>query len=136
MVWWFWVCAALIGGCSPHSSLEFRKEGEEVCQELMEELKEIETLEQLLVSEGHLKKKFEALVALMIDASRFQDKHLESEESPSEELAVSFALKEELQRVYLIEGGREVIERAEQEALVKLDAYERSRLKQREKLQH
>jgi hypothetical protein len=102
----------------------------------MEELKEIETLEQLLGSETRLKKKFETLVALMIDASRFQDKHLESEEAPSEELAVSLALKEELQRVYLIEGGREVIERAEQEALVKLDAYERSRLKQREKLQH
>ncbi len=122
--------------CSPNSSQEFQKAGEEQCLSLLKILQSIETSDQLLSAEPVLKNKFESLVALMIESSRFQQEHPDEwqSESVSEVSFVSTSLKEELSRIYLIEGGREVIERAELESLVKLDAYERSRLKQREKL--
>jgi hypothetical protein len=43
-------------------------------------------------------------------------------------------LQSELRRIYTIENGREVIERAQQEALVRLDAYERALAKKKEQL--
>jgi hypothetical protein len=125
-------------GCSPHSSEEFHKEGEVLCRSLVETLQEIDSLDQLLSKETLLKKKFESLVSLMIDASRFQERHPDNwgAESGIEPGLISVSLKEQLHRIYLLEGGREIVERAQQESLVKLDAYERSRLKQREKLKN
>ncbi len=125
----------LLYSCSPHSSEEFQKEGEVLCRSLVEALQTIDSSDQLLTSEATLKKKFESLVSLMIEASRFQQKHPDdwSGDSSLESNFISVSLKEQLHRIYLMEGGREVIERAQHESLVKLDAYERSRLKQRER---
>ena len=117
-------------GCSPHSSEEFQREGKAQCRTLSEQLSKIESQEQLLKAEPELKKAFEALVTLMIEAREFQQKHLDvvaiEMEGKEEEL-----LQEHLRRIYGLEGGREVIERAQQEALVRLDAYERILSKKR-----
>lgn len=132
----FLAVGAVLCGCSPHSSEEFHKEGEVLCRSLVETLQTIDSLDQLLLAEPILKKKFESLVSLMIEASRFQQKHPDDwgAEAGIEPGFISVELKEQLRRIHLLEGGREVIERAQQESLVKLDAYERSRLKLREKL--
>ena len=129
---------AVLYSCSPHSSEEFHKEGEVLCRSLVETLQAIDSSDQLLLAEPLLKNKFESLVSLMIEASRFQQKHPDDwgAETGIEPGFISISLKEQLHRIYLLEGGREVIERAQHESLVKLDAYERSRLKQREKLKN
>ena len=133
-VFFLLVIAVVLGSCSPHSSEEFQTEGEVLCRSLIETLQPIDSSEKLLSAEPVLKKKFESLVALMIEASTFVQKHPDSwDEGSSQKVSlISVTLKEQLHRIYSIEGGREVIERAQQESLVKLDAYERSRLKQRE----
>jgi len=128
----FLAVGALFYSCSPHSSEEFHKEGEVLCRSLVEALQTIESSDQLLLAEPLLKKKFESLVSLMIESSKFQQEH--PDDWSLEPGFVSVALRDQLHRIYLLEGGREVIERAQQESLVKLDAYERSRLRQREKL--
>jgi hypothetical protein len=100
------------------------------------DLEKIENRQQLLLAEPQLKKHFEALITLMIEAREFQQKHLDDVaiESPYEEGSVDLQLEEELRRIYSIEGGREVVERAQHEALIRLDAYERALAKKREQL--
>ncbi len=124
----------LLCGCSPNSSEEFQREGEARCRMLVVDLQKIENREQLLLTEPILKKHFEGLVDLMIEVREFQQKGIEdiSNELPFEENVTEASLENELRRIYAIEGGREIIERAQQEALVRLDAYERALVKKRE----
>ncbi len=86
--------------------------------------------------EPELKKHFESLINLMIQAREFQQKHLDDlgTEVAYEEDSADIRLEEELRRIYGIEGGREIIERCQHEALFRLDAYERSLAKKREQL--
>lgn len=126
----------LLCSCSPNSSEEFQQEGEARCRLLVKELQKIENREQLLVAEPKLKKHFEALIDLIIEAREFQQKQVEdaSNEIALRENEAEVILEHELRRIYSIEGGREVVERSQQEALVRLDAYERSLAKKREQL--
>lgn len=123
-------------GCSPNSSEEFHREGRQRCRALIQDLSKIENREQLLRAEPQLKKHFESLVSLMIEAREFQHKHLDEIEGDGtiEENEVDIRLEEELRRIYAIEGGREVVERVQHEGLVRLDAYERALVKKRAEL--
>lgn len=119
--------ASFLTGCSPGSLEDFQREGESRCRTLVLKLQQIETHEQLLRAESDLKKEFEKLVDLMIEAREFQLQNFDEDLPEAIENPTSTALKEELRRIYTIEGGREMIERTQQEALVRLDAYERAR---------
>ncbi len=120
--------------CSPNSAQEFQKEGETHCRNLVLELQKIEDREQLIAAEHKLKKQFEELIDLIIEAREYQQKQIDSDEAAFEENGFEAPLEKELRRIYTIEGGREVIERTQQEALVRLDAYERALAKKRELL--
>jgi Tfp pilus assembly protein PilP len=124
----------LFSSCSPNSAQEFQKEGEAHCRYLVLELQKIEDREQLIASESKLKKRFEELIDLIIEAREYQQKQIDSDEAAFEENSFEEPLEKELRRIYTIEGGREVIERAQHEALVRLDAYERTLAKKREVL--
>jgi len=117
-----------ICGCSPNSSDDFHHEGESFCHALRNDLKKIHTREDLQRVAPDLKKKFNSLVDLIIASRIYQQKH-PNEEAPefndSEETA-SMLLLEELQRIYTLEGGREVVENAQREALIRLDGFERN----------
>ncbi len=120
-------------GCAPTSMNDFQHEGEARCRILIKELEKIETREQLLCAEVRLKKHFEALVDLMIAAREFQRSHMD--DIPNEiENPVEVLLQEQLRRIYSIESGREIIERSQQEALVRLDANERAQTKKNSKI--
>lgn len=120
--------------CSPNSSEEFHREGEARCRTLVRDLEKIESRQQLVLAAPQLKKHFEALIDLMIEAREFQQKHMDEAALESDERTEDVRLEEELRRIYAIEGGREVIEKAQQEALARLDAYERALAKRREQL--
>lgn len=128
MLWVF------LSGCNPHSVEDFHHEGQAYSRALIRDLQKVHTREELAQSASHLKKHFEKLVDLMIRARTFQEEH------PEESLCVPFQsettisdeLEEELRRVYLIEGGRQIVERTQQEALVRLDAFERSCAKKKQ----
>lgn len=110
----------ILAGCSLSSLEDFHHEGESRCRKLVKELQQIKTSEELLQAEGVLKKHFESLVGLMLEAKQFQRDHEDAESMSGMQNIVSQVLKEELQRIYAIEGGRVVIERAQHEALVRL----------------
>ncbi len=122
--------ACLLGifliGCSPHSTEDFQLEGEVCCRRLIKDLQKIENHDQLLRAEGILKKHFEKLVDLMIEARVYQQKHLDEMALGAVAYPMSEPLKEALRRIYTIEGGRELVEKTQHEALVRLDACEKA----------
>ncbi|MES2122960.1 MAG: hypothetical protein V4492_09350 [Chlamydiota bacterium] len=125
-MWKYCAIFLLFSGCAPSTLSDFRHEGESRCREILIVLEQIEDREQLLRSEPALKKHFETLITLMIEARKYQESHPEDALTESEySLVVESELQEELRRIYQIEGGREVVERTQHEALVRLDAFER-----------
>ncbi len=99
---------------------------------LIKHLEQIESQEELLRAEPVLKKIFDAYVGLINQAREYQLKHTDEVATDGgSDFSISDALKEELRRIFAIEGGREIIERAQQEALVRLDGYEKIQAKQR-----
>jgi hypothetical protein len=136
MMWMIPWIFLLLGSCSPNSSEDFHREGGARSRSLVNILSQIENREQLLKAEPLIKKHFESLVTLMIEARDFEQKHLDDEmgEIALDEEAPQHLLEEQLRRVYAIEGAREVIERTQQEALIRLDAHERTLIKKRAQL--
>jgi hypothetical protein len=119
----------LLTSCSPNSLEEFRREGESQCRALVLTLQSIETNEQLIRFEPILKNHFNKLVNLMIEARLYQVENPDYEALELSKNGVNDLLKEELRRIYTLEGGREIVERAQHEALIHLDAAERSIIK-------
>lgn len=113
--------------CQPSSLEEFQLEGASRMRLLLKELKGIETREDLLAAEPDLKKHFEKIVKIVIQARLFQQKNV-GVDVPVLQLgqALSSSLLEEMKRIYALEGGRECIERAQREAMLKLDAKEKA----------
>ena len=114
----------LCTACSPHSLEDFQHEGEAVSKQLIVELKKIETREDLLKALPRLKEKFEKLVDLMIEARKCQLEGDEYEIAVESNTLISEALAQEMKRIYRLEAGRELIEKAQKEALLRLDAFE------------
>jgi hypothetical protein len=121
----------LFTGCSPSSLEDYRHEGEAVCRELTADLQCIQTREDLVSLETKLKKDFEKLVAVILDAQQFIQKHPDSEtlQVYAIDTEMSDRIKVELQRVYQIEGAKEVIEKAQRESMLRLDGYAKMRQK-------
>jgi hypothetical protein len=129
-----WTFFLLLSGCSPNSLEDYQYEGEALCRVLVRDLRKIRSREQLLKAEPQLKKRFDQVVDLMIEARQFQQRH--SEENGIDPTAYdhpySEQLLEELKRIYSLEGGRKSIERVQREALIRLDAFERSLVKEKQ----
>lgn len=120
----------ILCSCQPSSLEEFQMEGLAHAKLLLEDLRGIEEREDLARAEPVLKKRFEHLVDLMVMARAFEQKKTSQEGSLlRDDCTLSDLLKEEMQRVYSIEGGRECIERSQKEAMLRLDAKERHLVK-------
>ncbi|MBM3198920.1 MAG: hypothetical protein FJZ58_06700 [Chlamydiae bacterium] len=113
--------------CQPSSLEDFAHEGAAHTRLLIEDLQKIQAKEDLVQAEPILKKHFEKLVDYMILARNYKQKHPD-EEVVYSVLTVSCSqeLLEEMQRVYAIEGGKECVERAQKEAMLRLDAKEQA----------
>ncbi len=112
---------------------EFRDEGNEIAYKITLELQKVHTREGLLSISSKLKTLFTDLAKVMIEAHEFRDKHPEAE-LPELSLEARFCndeLREELVRIYQIQGGREVIEKCQEEALNQLDGYLQRRTQRR-----
>ena len=117
----------VLGGCGTSSLEEFQYEGEAQCRKLVKILEKVETREELVRALPELKKQFNALAALAVKAKEYQRAHPEEGDiDPCYfDHPYAEALKEELKRVYSIEEGRAMIEKAEREALITIDSTRR-----------
>ncbi len=119
------VCAA----CARQSLDDFLEEGEGITRALVIELKQVRTRDDLLAHAAKLQQLFNALVDVIIRAQEFKDLHPNAQPSNTyvNEQIMGDQLRVELNRVLRMEGGREVIEKTQEEALNRLDTFEQSR---------
>lgn len=124
-----------LAGCGPSSIEDFREEGKKTTDAILYTLKQVHTRDELVHSSPKLKSLFNQLVETMIAAHEFKDSHFQTEtaEFADSDRELSLQLKNELKRIYQIEGARELVEKCQEEALHRLDAFEAQRLKRLKK---
>ncbi len=111
-------------GCSPTSLEEYRREGESLCRRFTEELQKIETRDELLAALPNIRRRYEEFVDLMLEVKEFEEEHFGEATDPwnTSDFLASESLIIEMKRLYQLEGGRELMEKTQREALFRLDA--------------
>ncbi len=107
---WMWM---ILASCGPSTLADLRYEGEAQTKKLAEELRAVESKEDLQRALPELRKRFNKIADLLIEARGFE----------KEESQPSFASEQlftELARLYEMPGGRELIEGAQLEAVQRL----------------
>lgn len=107
----------LMSSCNPSTLSEWRVEGVCIVKTLVEELEKIQSLEDLKRSSSSIKKKYNKLVEVMIEAEKWQEQ--EGDFHP--ESFYSEALCREYIRLYSIEGCKELLFSLQKDGLHKLD---------------
>lgn len=107
-----WILIFLVS-CGPATVADLRYEGEAQTRKLAADLRTIETKEDLQKAVPRLKKRFNKIADLLVEAREFPK--LDSEPSYASE-----QLFAELARLYEMPGGRELIESAQTEAIRRL----------------
>lgn len=100
------------------SSSSFQKKSTKTLKELLFELENIHTIDELLDREIILQKQFDKVVDLLIEAKKFQLDGVNND-------ALSNSLQKNLQRLYEIDGGQEIIEHLQCSALQRLNRFEK-----------
>lgn len=112
-----WVIV-LVFFCSYSPSLYIQKKSVKILKELLFQLENINTINELLDRELILQRQFEKLADLIIEAKKLQIDTIDNEE-------LSNALQKSLQRIYEIDGGQEIVEHLQCNALQRLDRFEK-----------
>ena len=122
----FFLTTSIFFACSPSSISEYRNEGEGRTRDLIAELENIYSREELVKASPRLKRLFEELVDLIVEAKIDQKERPELfyEDFAKKENRFNDKLRNELNRIYRIDGGRELVEKAQKNALHKLDSFE------------
>lgn len=112
---WFLALLLLIFiGCSPSSQEEIRSEGEEVCRLFIQELQKIHNKEEVLKHYASIKKKYSKIASLMAAAMEMNEYEGERDANRNK---YSNDLYRELARLYEIPGVKEILEKAQAEAI-------------------
>lgn len=114
-------------GCGPSSVEDCRREANGVMRSLVATLQDVQNQEDLREKGPKIEKDSEALVSLMIRIKKLQEKGGEVKESDNR--MMSDRLLQEMQRIYQIDGARELMESYQREALLTLDADHQSKKK-------
>lgn len=107
------ILTLLLASCSPKSPKEVRKKGEEVARHLVSQLQAIDSREELLHALPQLRKDFLKLADLAVEGHAC----LEEGPLPPVNSKLNQQLRQELVRIYALEGGRQMVEEAERDAL-------------------
>lgn len=112
-----WIAMAVLL-CSYSSSNYIHKKSIKILKELLFQLEDIHTINELLDKEIILQRQFDKLVDLMIEAKKMQIDKVDNEE-------LSNRLQKSMQRIYQIDGGQEIIEHIQCSSLQRLDRFEK-----------
>jgi hypothetical protein len=123
----FFALTLLCQSCLTHSIEDYREDGEGIVRALIHELQQIHSRDELVSASTKIKRLFLDLVNVIIAAQEYREHHPSSEfpELSKENHLSSDQLRSELNRIYRLEGGRELIEKYQEPALHRLDAYEK-----------
>jgi hypothetical protein len=116
----------LLIGCSHECPDSFKEEAAGVMRTLIEELVPVKTSAELFKKQKKIKRMYTELSDLSIKARIWQESHPNAISCERHHLDenLSEALKRELERVYKIDGAREIMEEAQKEAIEHLDEFE------------
>ncbi len=126
MFCYFFTCFVffLAASCTSPSLQEYRKKAENASRFFQEELSYIQTREELVARLPKIQQYYEEIVDLLIEVHRFEKKQGEDfiQAADERDFLASEALMIEIERIYQLEGGKELMEKAQKEALFRLDA--------------
>lgn len=109
----------ILSSCGHRSLEEFKEEGDGITTSLIKELKKVRNRDELLIAAPRIQKIYSQMADLMIAAEQYKKRHPNAEPAePNHRL--NELLRDELNRLYALEGGKEVLEEAQQQALLKL----------------
>lgn len=108
--------------------------GERVTARLVYQLQRCRDTQSLVKNQKKLQSLFDELVTVMIAFREYHHKQGQSGDLKKKNNRYSHALKAQLTRIYHLEGGPRIIEKAQSYALRRLDSYE-NRLKKRKEYQ-
>lgn len=110
------ILISLLASCSPSSPEGTRKKGEQIVGQLISQLQAIDSREELLHALPQLRKSFLELADLAVEGHACS----EEETLPPPNPRLNEQLRQELVRIYALEGGRQMVEEAERDALNQL----------------
>lgn len=127
------ISSLFLSACGSHSSEDFREDGDATMRLLIKELQAIHSYSTLSAAAPKLKRLFNDLVDTMLKAREYHESHPAAEISDlsPKNHASSEQLRTELNRIYRLDGGRELIEKCQEGALLRLDAFEKNLVKRR-----
>ncbi len=124
------LCSLTLAACSLTSSGDYQSAACIQIKKLTKDLKEVQDPIQLQKKAKVLKKDFNQLTSLIISYRAYLEKNDEDEVTIDNSLEIaSHELRVQLERIYNLDGGREIIERAQKEAYIKLSLFENHILK-------
>ena len=108
--------------CSPDSLDDYHREGEATTKQLVKELRQVHSREDLIVAEPHLRELFSDLVATALAAEEYRAAHPRARPSRREN-QWSGRLQKEMLRIYNdIDDAREIVESSQSDAINILDS--------------
>lgn len=113
--------------CSPTSNKDYQTLAGGELNRFSNFLKKIHDPKQLKNKQKSISKRFVKLTGIMIDYHSYLEKHPEVDHPLDEKTQLAAQkFKEELYRIYELDGGRELIEEAQKDAYTKLSLFEQS----------
>lgn len=122
-----------LSSCRGPSPEYYQEKGRQITAELIEQVRHIETIEELIQRDACLTALYNELVDLIIEAKTYQRKHHKTWEPDEESSLISDELQFELMRLYKIPGAKQLMEKYQLPALIRLDAFEKKEQKRRKR---
>lgn len=117
----------LLNSCGPTSSKDYQTLAISEMNSFTLLLKKINDPCDLKKNQKKIKAHFNDLSKIMIDYRTFLEKHPEASEKPSDRSHYAAAmLKEELYRIYELDGATQILEDAQKDAYIKVSLFEHS----------
>jgi hypothetical protein len=118
---YLYFCLFLFVACQPSTPEEFEAEGKIWMRSMVKELKLVHSKDDLQKSIPFISKKYNQLAKLILLVKSKYKKNWIINDSENEEFIL---LKEQLDRIFLLPGAKEIFETAQLEALQILDSIE------------
>ncbi len=121
---WFTALVFSVSSCSSQGPEHFQEKSRNKTMELIRELQKVECLEDIIQKSVCFKGLYLELVDLSIEVQKYQKKHETYWELEAEDFTLSDELRFEFVRIYKILGAKELMEKCQMSALLRLDAFE------------
>ena len=122
----------LFESCSPTSSQDYQTMIGGEIKRFVQDLRKVKNPQDLQHRKKKLKKHFDSLANMIVEYNQFLDQHPESESLLGQTLGESSQkLKEELCRIYELDGGQQIIEEVQTDAYYRMGLFEHSKTNKR-----